>query len=147
MFLGFGERGPLPPPPPLATPLWRSRLMYVDVLLVLRDLSAAFDTPDSVILLRRFNSYNICGAAPAWFASHLYDRTSVVRVKKDIGDQCHEDSCSAGVGRIHTMLTFTWRRRQRFSYSMESMVHNNEHHLRAYDNQSNRCELSSNQSH
>ena len=78
--------------------------MYVDVRLVLLVLSAEYDTLDYVILLRRFNSYNNCGAALAWFASYLYDRTSVVRVKGDIGDHYHEDYCSAGVGLwIHTI--------------------------------------------
>lgn len=54
------------------------------VLLVLLDLTAAFDTINHDILLRRLFGYGICGEAHAWLASYLYGRTSAVRVGKEV---------------------------------------------------------------
>ncbi|CAB4018760.1 Hypothetical predicted protein [Paramuricea clavata] len=51
------------------------------VILLLLDLSAAFDTVDHEILLYRLQSkFGIKGKAQAWFRSHLTDRTHFVDI-------------------------------------------------------------------
>ena len=56
-------------------------------LLVLLDLSAAFDTVDHSILLSRMNSYfGIGGVALDWFQAYLSGRTYCVRIDNVISD-------------------------------------------------------------
>ena len=62
------------------------------VLLVLLDLSAAFDTINHNILLRRLSGYGLSGDVLAWLTSYLCNRTCVVRVK-------------SGVSEVETMTT------------------------------------------
>ena len=57
-----------------------------NVLLVLLDLIAAFDTIDHTILLRRLSGYGLSGDVLAWLTSYLYDRTYVVRVKSGMSE-------------------------------------------------------------
>ena len=56
------------------------------VLLVLLDLTAAFDTIDHTILLRRLRGYGLCGNVHAWLTSYLHNRTNVVRVKSSLSE-------------------------------------------------------------
>ena len=62
------------------------------VLLVLLDLSAAFDTINHNTLLRRLSGYGLAGDVPAWLTSYLCNRTCVVRVK-------------SGVSKVETLTT------------------------------------------
>ena len=62
------------------------------VLLVLLDLSAAFDTINHNTLLRRLSGYGLSGDVLAWLTSYLCNRTCVVRIK-------------SGVSEIDTMTT------------------------------------------
>ena len=56
-------------------------------VLVLLDLSAAFDTLDhSGVISLLQNWYSISGNAPRWFASYLMDRQQVVTVKECVGE-------------------------------------------------------------
>ena len=51
-------------------------------VLVLLDLSAAFDTIDHNILLQRMDTkYGVRGVALDWFWSYLSDRTQAVKIK------------------------------------------------------------------
>ena len=57
------------------------------LILVLLDLSAAFDTVDHAILLRRpETSFGITDAALAWFSSYLFGRSQRVSVNGERSD-------------------------------------------------------------
>ena len=62
------------------------------VLMVLLDLSAAFDTIDHAILLDRLKSrIGISGAALQWLKSYLSNRTFQVAIGSDFSDPVHLD--------------------------------------------------------
>ena len=57
-------------------------------VLVLLDLSAAFDTIDHGILLRRLEErFGITGAALSWISSYLSDRKEVVRIGQSLSQE------------------------------------------------------------
>ena len=59
-------------------------------LLVLLDLSAAFDTVDHTILLRRLErSFGVTGDALKWFTSYLSGRSQRVAVNGELSDRSH----------------------------------------------------------
>ena len=59
-----------------------------ETLLVMLDLSAAFDTIDHKILLSRLhNMYGIEGTALKWFKSYITDRTSSVAINESTSDK------------------------------------------------------------
>ena len=57
------------------------------VIVVLLDLSAAFDTIDHSILLNKLlTDFGICGKAHEWFKSYLKDRSFRVKIGKSLSD-------------------------------------------------------------
>ena len=70
------------------------------VMLLLLDLSAAFDTANHEILLKRLNSkISICGTALDWFRSYLTNRTQVVLIDGR-KSQSHELKCGVPQGSV-----------------------------------------------
>ena len=65
------------------------------VILVLLDLSAAFNTVDHMILLRRLSTcFGICNRAFDWFVSYLSDCMQIVEVE---GNSSHSSHLTRGV--------------------------------------------------
>ncbi|KAK9396605.1 RNA-directed DNA polymerase from mobile element jockey-like [Crotalus adamanteus] len=62
----------------LTDDLWRARDRGYSSILVLLDLSAAFDTIDHGILLRRLGEVGVGGTVLRWFSSYLSDRLQSV---------------------------------------------------------------------
>ena len=56
------------------------------VLLVLLDLSAAFDTIDHSTLLARLESFGITGSALRWHASYLQDRSQKILINGNVSE-------------------------------------------------------------
>ena len=56
---------------------------YVTIL-VLLDLSAAFDTIDHSLLISRFSNIGIAGNALKWFTSYISDRNSSILINGHI---------------------------------------------------------------
>ena len=54
------------------------------VILVLLDLSSAFDTIDHTILIQRLQSYGVKGSALNWFRSYLTSRTQRVFIQNEV---------------------------------------------------------------
>ena len=80
-----------------------------DVVLVLLDLWAAFDTVDHQILLRRLRDrYGVHGEALAWCTSYLSDRQQSVVIGDSVS-ATHFMSCSVylkDLSLVHSCLLF-----------------------------------------
>ena len=71
-----------------------------DAVLVLLDLSAAFDTIDHTILLNRLNSqYGITGTSLSWFESYMRGRQQAVKIG-DTLSAFHELTCGVPQGSV-----------------------------------------------
>ena len=76
-------------------------------LLVLLDLSSAFDTVDHDVLLRRLNSaFSISGTVLEWFSSYLEDRSQRVMVRGSLS-QSFKLNCGVPQGSCLGPLLFT----------------------------------------
>ena len=70
------------------------------ILLALLDLSAAFDTVDHTILLKRLcHTFGISGQALKWFTSYLSDRSQVVSVNS-VKSSSHILECCVPQGSV-----------------------------------------------
>ena len=79
-----------------------------EVVMVLLDLSAAFDTIDPTIFLNRLESYyRLSKSAISWFSSYLTDRTQKV-VISDCESHCHTPTCGVPQGSLMGPLAFTF---------------------------------------
>ena len=101
------------------------------VLLVLLDLSAAFDTIIQNTLLRRLSGYGLSGDVLAWLTSYLCNRTCVVRVKSGVSEV---ETITTGVpqGTVLGPLLFN-----AYIAPLTTLLqkHNIHHHLYADDTQ------------
>ena len=78
-----------------------------EIILVLLDLSAAFDTVDHHILLRRLRDrYGICGDVLQWFESYLHDRKQCVAIGKSLSKN-HHLQCAVPQGSVSGPFDFT----------------------------------------
>ena len=101
------------------------------VLLVLLDLSAAFDSINPNTLLRRLSGYGLSGDVLAWLTSYLCNRTCVVRVKSGVSEV---ETITTGVpqGTVLGPLLFN-----EYIAPLTTLLqkHNIHHHLYAEDTQ------------
>ena len=101
------------------------------VLLVLLDLSAAFDTINHNTLLRRLSGYGLSGDVLAWLTSYLCNRTCIVRVKSGVSEV---ETITTGVpqGTVLGPLLFN-----AYIAPLTTLLqkHNIHHHLYADDTQ------------
>ncbi|XP_038049729.1 uncharacterized protein LOC119723237 [Patiria miniata] len=78
------------------------------VLLVLLDLSAAFDTVDHKILLHRLQyHFGVQGSALSWFRSYLQDRSQAVNISGELSDRSSWFSPTVSEGNGSTSSTET----------------------------------------
>ena len=81
--------------------------LHKDVVLVLLDLSAAFDTVNHRTLLQRLHDrYGICDSALQWFTSYLTDRKQCVAIGDVVSDM-HTLDCGVPQGSVFGPLCFT----------------------------------------
>ena len=101
------------------------------VLLVLLDLSAAFDTINQNTLLRRLAGYGLSGDVLAWLTSYLCNRTCVVRVMSGVSEV---ETMTTGVpqGTVLGPLLFNAYIAPLTTFLQQHNIH---HHLFAGDNQ------------
>ena len=78
-----------------------------DVLFVLLDLSAAFDTVDHQVLLKRLrDDFGVCESALKWCASYLIGRKQSVVIGSSIS-RPHDMDCSVPQGSVAGRFMFT----------------------------------------
>ena len=75
------------------------------VILVMIDLSAAFDTVDHQLLLRTLDSIGVTGRAQQWFAYYLHDRSQTVIVD-DSRSKSKSLSCGVPQGSVLGPILF-----------------------------------------
>ena len=76
------------------------------VMLLLLDLSAAFDTVDHDILLTRLHSkYSISGIALEWFRSYLTNRSQFALIE-GCRSQCRELKCGVSQGSVLGLILY-----------------------------------------
>ena len=76
------------------------------VILVLLDMSAAFDTMNHRSLLRVLECTGVSGIALQWFSSYLSNRTQSMLIRSSISDP-HELKCGVPQGSVLGPLLFT----------------------------------------
>ena len=101
------------------------------VILVLLDLTAAFDTVDHGILLKHMKSNGICESALAWIASYLSDRTLAVKIEDDISRR-QQLNCGVPQASVLGPLLFTI---YRMSLTAIFARHHLNYHMYADDSQ------------
>ena len=80
---------------------------HKSVVLVLLDLSAAFDTVDHSLLLSRLSTrFGICDLALDWFCLYLSDRTQYVRIQ-DVTSDVHSLPCGVPQGSVLGPLLYS----------------------------------------
>ena len=85
--------------------LLRATDQHQDVVLILLDMTVAFDTIDHQILLDRLSKrYGICGAALSWFASYLDGRSQRVVIKDSVSDPTTLE-CGVPQGSVSSMIS------------------------------------------
>ena len=90
-----------------------------DVILVLLDLSAAFDTVDHHILLKRLRDrYGIRGEVLQWFKSYLSERKQCVAVGSSLSKDHHLE-CGVPQGSVSGPFDFTI-----YSAPLEDVIYN-----------------------
>ena len=72
-------------------------------VLVLLDLSAAFDTVDHNFLLERLKQCGISGTAQSWFKSYLEDRSQKVHLRGSSSASSSLRFCGSVLGPIYTI--------------------------------------------
>ena len=77
-----------------------------EVILVLLDLTAAFDTVDHGIFLKQIKSIGICESALAWIASYFSDRSLAVKTEDAISRR-QRLNCGVPQGSVLGPLLFT----------------------------------------
>ena len=75
-------------------------------ILVLLDLTAAFDIVDHGMLLKQMKSIGICESALAWIASYLSDRTFAFKIEDAISRR-QQLNCGVSQGSVLGPLLFT----------------------------------------